>query len=274
VSAVKIAILTVVLGTPFGVAAYQDFVTGHPEREVREEMDRLAAQEWDQLDDWDELDDLDYAPTPSGADALVDMMPRAPIVVPARSFAGIDGVSARDDMRADGDGTIAAGTFLTIDGGGVEETLVRAWGEPTRALDVNGVRHAHWWSADGYARATLTVGETTSRLLLRPYSPLSTWTDEASNVLGQPIDLLVFDADEVGNPFERIEPPLRDGESPTRIQVFHEGGTIVRYVIHGDYYYQPERSAELAQIYGERDNMTLDDQPARAAFTLEITKAN
>lgn len=249
-SAAKIGILALVLGTPFGLAVYSDFVAPSPGG------GRVADQLQDQVDELQDQVDTARAEAEAHARALtaqtqlLAQLGDHPSVVRAAALAGIDGVSVTDGLMVDGKGKYDAGTFVELadPDGNLRASLTARWGDPIARTDSFEQQRWFWFDQANAVRVMLVEGglDDRSALELRPYTPLGALVHEVTGDLGKPASALPV-ADASATPAEMVRPPSEYSDAATRVQLWSEHGTVTRAVIFADILYNPGFAFELAK---------------------------
>ncbi len=272
-SAAKFGILALVLGTPFGLAVYSDFIAPAPVSaraagELQEQVDELQ----DQVDSA-RAEAEASARAKAAQDQLMARLADHPTVVPAAALRGIDGIDVTDGLMVDGKGEYDAGTFLELANpdGTLRSSLIARWGLPIRAPDDNGQLRWFWFDEPAKVRVMLVEDGLDDRnaLELRPYTPLEPLLHEAADYLGKSARTLPV-TDATTSPVEMVRPPSEYSDAATRLQLWTEHGTVTRVVIFADVLYLPGFFFDVeARLTQERSKPTVtptDDGGMRYDF--------
>jgi hypothetical protein len=244
----KFAILSVVLGTPFGLAVYTD-VTAEPPPPVRSYADDFGSDL--EVDDVDELDvdDVDYDPAElddelSLEERLVESLGYAPTIIPKDDFDDFaDLIGERSEWVLD-DGS-RSGTTLTLnDDVDLLAELTTRWGDARGYLDAGGGQRYFWFNEEDGVRASLDTGEDRQRLALRSYGATTFLVDEAMASVGEAVENLLV-PDTAQNPLELTRPPTEFSETATRVLVHHAKGKVTGYHIEIELGLAPAAWTEL-----------------------------
>lgn len=237
VSIAKIGILSVVLGTPFGLAVYTDF-TADPPQPVRSYADdfgpELDVDVDELLDEYpNEHDESDYDPAeldhePSLEERLVSSLGYAPTHMSGGDFDDFADIirERSDSLLADGS---KSGTTLTLsDDVNLLAELTTQWGDARGFIGGDGIERYFWFNEDDGVRASLDSGGDRQRLSLRSYGATTLLVDEAMASVGEPIEnLLVPNTKQ--SPLELTRPPTEFSDAATRVLVHHSKGKVTGY---------------------------------------------
>ncbi|HUH05130.1 MAG TPA: hypothetical protein VML75_24195 [Kofleriaceae bacterium] len=256
-SMAKFAILSVVLGTPFGLAVYTD-LTADPPPPLRSYADDFGPE----LDD----DELDYDPAeldeePSLEESLVQSLGYAPTDMSKDDFDDFASIIRERSERLLADGSRAGTTLTFADGVDLRHQLSDAWGDAETHTDAQGTTRHVWFNEDDGVRAMFETGPGPRRLTLSTYTALTMLVDEAMTSVGEPIENLLV-PDTMTNPIELTRPPTEYSDGPTRMLVSHAKGKVTGYRIEIDLRFGPD--AGMHQIsslrsHGEMVPMDLDE---------------
>lgn len=281
-SIAKFGILSVVLGTPFGLAVYKDFVADPPPRQRAYADDFGDLGEVDLGDDGDtDLDDYaDYADYAGNADdddepsleeRLVESLGYAPTIPSGADFDAFTTIASVKSGEVLSDGS-PAGTFITLaDDIDLRHELVDVWDAPDSYADAQGITRHFWFNENDGVRAMLEAGLGQQRLALRPYTPLSMLVDEAMASVGEPVENLLV-PDTTANPIELSRPPTEFSDGPTRLLVRHARGKVTGYQIEADLVYAPDAEMRLISSLGHHGEIVPTDLASGKvyAFVAEV----
>ncbi len=254
-NAAKIGILAVVLGAPFGLAVYDDFVA-RPAAGARQGVDELQDQV-NEMRDQVAVARTEAAERQRAAvaqDQLVERLGDRPRVATASELTGIDGVSVTDGLMVNGKGKYDAGVFLELPDpdSTLRGRLTARWGDPIERADTFDQERWFWFDREHAVRVMLVEGglDERSALELRPYTPLVPLVREAIGYLGKPTSSLPV-TDSSSAPIEMVRPPSEYSDAATRVQFWPAHGKVVRVIIFADILYDPEFASELNEPLSE-----------------------
>jgi len=282
VNAAKIGILTLVLGTPFGLAVYSDFVASSSSSRAHDGLQDQVDELNDQLNT-ERAEAAERMRAQAAQEQLVARLGDHPSVVAAAAVRGIDGVEVTDGLMVDGKGKYDAGTFVELadPDGSLRSRLAARWGDPIARTDSFEQPRWFWFDEAAAVRVMLVEGGLDDRtaLELRPYTPLEPLVNEAAGYVGQQVSALPV-ADTTTSPIWMVRPPSEYSDAATRLQLWTEHGTVTRVVIFADVIYDPSFVYELAMkrlardrgepTTGPTDNVTRYDFPGRPPLRIDV----